>query len=111
MRNDHRQSSAIKAALELAALRAEAVWDCLTVLSPDLKGEYKKELARKMLSLVDGKDRTQPRRPAKQISPAQVEEIVWANLQCIHPKCPVLLFSKQISEEMNEYFCEKQDRT
>jgi hypothetical protein len=87
------------------------VWDCLNVLCPDLKDEAKKELARKMLSVVDEKDRTPPRCPARQISPAQVEEIIWANLQCIHPKCPMLLFSKQISEELNEFFREKQNRT
>jgi len=76
------------------------------VLCPELKGEAKKEMARKMLSLVDGKDRSQPRCPAKQINSAQVEEIMWANIQCICPKCPMLLFSKQIAEEINALFCE-----
>ena len=39
----------------------------------DLKGEAKLEMARKMLTLVDGKDRTQPRSPARQITTAQVQ--------------------------------------
>ena len=54
--------------------------------------------------LVDGKDRTQPRPPAKQITPAQVESTVWENMQCINPRCPMLLFSKQIADELNEFF-------
>jgi hypothetical protein len=33
-----------------------------------------------------------------------VEGIVWENLQCINPRCPMLLFSKQIAEELNEFF-------
>ena len=35
--------------------------------TPPLKGEPQKELARKILSLVDGKDRSKPKRPAKLI--------------------------------------------
>jgi hypothetical protein len=64
-------------------------------------------LLRKMLGLVDGKDRTQPGCPARQISPALVEEILWANSQCIHPKIPMLLFSNQI-DEINEFFPKEQ---
>lgn len=109
MRRYRRQSPAFKAAVQLAALRAEAVLVCLNVLCPDLKGEAKKELARKMLSLADGKDRTQPSCPARQIGPSQVEEIILANVQCIHPWCPMLLFSKQIAEELNEFFREEQN--
>jgi hypothetical protein len=25
-------------------------------------------------------------------------------MQCIHPHCPMLLFSNQIAEELNEFF-------
>ena len=42
--------------------------------APQPRGEAKKELAGKMLTLVDRKDRSKPRCPAKQIGPAQVEE-------------------------------------
>jgi hypothetical protein len=38
------------------------------------------------------------------ISPAQVQDIVWRNMQCINPRCPMLLFSNQIAEELNEFF-------
>jgi hypothetical protein len=103
------QSPEFKAAVQLASLRAEAVWACLNVLCPNLEGEAKKELARKMLTLADGKDRSKPRCPAKQIGPAQIEEIIWANIQCIYPRCPMLLFSKQIAEEINEFFREERN--
>ena len=103
MRSGNKRKPATTA-VRLAALQAEAVWRCISILDPDLRGEAKLEMARKMLTLVDGKDRTQPRPPAKRISPAQAESIVWANMQCIHPKCPMLLFSRQIADELNEFF-------
>jgi hypothetical protein len=36
------------------------------------------------------------------ITPAQVTSIVWGNMQCIHSHCPMLLFSNQIADELNE---------
>jgi hypothetical protein len=92
------------AAAQLARLRAEAVWRCVSILDPDLKGEAKLEIARRMLTLMDGKDRTPPKPPVVQITPAQVAGIFWANIQCINPRCPMLLFSKQIADELNEFF-------
>jgi hypothetical protein len=38
------------------------------------------------------------------ITPAQVTSIIWGNMQCINPRCPMLLFSNQIAEELNEFF-------
>jgi hypothetical protein len=38
------------------------------------------------------------------ITPAQVESIIWPNMQCINPHCPMLLFSDQIADELNEFF-------
>jgi hypothetical protein len=32
---------------------------------------------------------------------------MWANIQCIYPKCSMLLFSKQIADEINDFFREK----
>lgn len=91
----------------LAALRAEAAWRCVSVLAPDLRGEAKLDMARRVLTLVDGKDRSQPRPPAQRITPAQVEEIIWDNMQCINPNCPMLLFSKQIADELNEFLSQE----
>jgi hypothetical protein len=91
-------------AARLAAVRAEAAWRCVSILAPDLKGESKLDMARGILTFVDGKDRSQLRLPHKQITPAQVESITWANMQCINPNCPMLLFSKQVADELNEFF-------
>jgi len=38
------------------------------------------------------------------ITPAQVTSVIWANMQCINPRCPMLLFSNQIADELNEFF-------
>ena len=92
----------VPAAIKLAARqRVEAVWACLGVLCPDLTPQAQKELARKVLDLSRGEDRKAPR---IMITPAQVESIIWPNMQCINPRCPMLLFSNQIAEELNEFF-------
>ncbi len=99
----YRQLSAeTRAVIKLAAhQRVEAVWTCLDVLCPDLTPQAQKELARKVLDLSRGEDQKPPR---IQISPAQVTSIVWANMQCINPRCPMLLSSNQIADELNEFF-------
>jgi len=99
----YRQLSAEeRAAIKLAARqRVEAVWTCLGVLCPDLTPQAKKALAEKVFELSRGEDKKPPR---IMISPAQVQDIVWRNMQCINPRCPMLLFSNQIAEELNEFF-------
>ena len=73
----------------------------MDVLCPDLALEAKKVLAEKVLDLSRGEDR---KPPWIQITPAQVESIIWPNMQCIHPHCPMLLFANQIADELNEFF-------
>ena len=91
-----------RAAIKLAARqRVEAVWTCLGVLCPDLTPQDKKALAEKVFELCRGKDRKAPR---IMITSAQVESIIWPNTQCIHPHCPMLLYSNQIADELNEFF-------
>jgi hypothetical protein len=92
----------VPAAIKLAARqRVEAVWTCLGVLCPDLTPQAKKELAQKVLDLSRGEDQKAPR---IMITPAQVTSIIWSNMQCINPRCPMLLFSNQIADELNEFF-------
>ena len=38
------------------------------------------------------------------INPAQVQEIVWRNSQCANRHCSMVLFSREIAEELNEFF-------
>ena len=96
-----RQIAKDKAIRQLAIQRVEAVWACLDVLCPDLALEAKKVLAEKVLDLSRGEHQKPPR---IMISPAQVESIFWPNMQCINYRCPMLLFSNQIADELNEFF-------
>jgi hypothetical protein len=99
----YRQLSAEeRAGIKLAARqRVEAVWTCLSVLCPDMTPQEKKELAQKVLDLSRGEERKAPR---IMITPAQVTSIIWGNMQCLNPRCPMLLFSNQIADELNEFF-------
>ena len=102
MSQHHQLSAEVRAAIKLAAeRRVEAVWTCLGVLCPDLTPQEKKELAEKVLDLSRGEAQKPPR---IKITPAQVTSIIWGNMQCINPRCPMLLFSNQIAEELNEFF-------
>ena len=92
----------VSPAIKLAARqRVDAVWTCLDILCPDMALKAKNVLAEKVLDLSRGEDRKPPRIV---ITPAQVESIFWPNMQCINRRCPMLLFSNQIADELNEFF-------
>jgi hypothetical protein len=99
MSRDRSQRAAIK---ELAAQRVEAVWTCIGVLCHDLALPDRKALATKMLDLCRGERPEVAKRI--EISPAQVQEIVWRNSQCANRYCSMLLFSREMAEELNEFF-------
>jgi hypothetical protein len=80
--------------------RVLAVWSCVSVLRPDLSPREKELLAKKVLKLV-------ARTGKLAITPAATEEIVMSNVQCISKNCPMLLFSEQLSREINLYFGEE----
>jgi hypothetical protein len=84
---------------ERAARRVQAVWDCLSVLCPDLPLAERKALASKVLDLCRGDVE-----PRVRITPAQVQEVVWRNMQCVNRHCPMVLFSREIADELNEFF-------
>jgi hypothetical protein len=63
--------------------------------------EAKKVLAEKVLDMSRGRDEKPPR---IMITPAQVSSIIWPNMRCIKPYCPMLLFSNEIADELNEFF-------
>jgi hypothetical protein len=108
MSRNRRQSPEVSPAIKLAARqRVEAVWACLDVLCPDMALEDKKELAEKVLDLSRGEGQKPP--PRIMISPVQVSSIIWPNMQCINPHCPMLLLSDQIAEELNEFFKGEED--
>jgi hypothetical protein len=99
MNRDRKQRAAIR---ELAGRRVEAVWTCLGVLRPDIPFPERKTMAEKVLALSRGE--WPP--PAKkiEINPAQVQEMVWRNSQCVNRYCSMLLFSREMAEELNEFF-------
>jgi hypothetical protein len=93
----------IKAIRELAHTRVVAALTCVNALCSDLDLSGKRRMVEKILTFSDGKNRSIPR---KQITDAQVTEMVWRNMQCINRRCPMLLFGKQLSDEINEFFGE-----
>lgn len=49
-------------------------------------------------------------KPKRRITDAQVVEMVWANSQCVKNQtghCPLLLFGRQIADELNKFFWEE----
>jgi hypothetical protein len=56
-----------------------------------------------ILSLGDSQERTMPN---KRITPAAVEEMFFRQAQCVYAKCPLLLFSEQLADEINKFFKE-----
>jgi hypothetical protein len=73
----------------------------VNVLRPELPLDDRKTLARKFLDL--GREGYQPPPPIR-INPAQVQEIIWRNSQCANRYCSMVLFSREIAEELNEFF-------
>jgi hypothetical protein len=61
----------------------------------------KNVLAEKVLDLSRGEDQKPPR---IMITLAQVSSIIWPNMQCVNPRCPMVLFTKEIADELNEFF-------
>jgi hypothetical protein len=82
-----------------------AALTCVNALYPDLDLSGKRRMVEQILTLSDGKDRSIRR---KQITDAQVTELVWRNMQCIDRRCPMLLFGNQLADELNEFFAEKE---
>ena len=95
-----------QATSELAQRRVVAVLECLKVLCPSADIRTRRDLATQILTLVRGQDRPVPH---KTISPAAVYEMFTRNSQCVlnqMGRCPLLVFTKQLCEELNEYFRE-----
>jgi hypothetical protein len=62
----------------------------------------RKALAAKVLDLCRGEIPEAAKRI--EISSAQVQELVWRNSQCANRYCSMLLFSRELAEELNEFF-------
>ena len=103
MSRDKRPNNGLKTIQKLAHTRVVAALTCVNTLCPDLSASGKRLMVNQILTLSDGKDRSIPR---TQITEAQVTEMVWRNMQCIYHKFPLLVFGKQLADELNEFFRE-----
>ena len=73
---------------------------------PNRRSQNTTKLATEILTLVRGEDRLIPK---KTITPAGVYEMFTRNSQCVlNPtgRCPLLVFTEQLCEELNEFFGE-----
>jgi hypothetical protein len=95
-----------RAISDLAQRRVVAVLACLKVLCPDANLRTRKQLASKILTLAHGEEHPTPR---KVITPAAIYEMIRRNSQCVlnqTGRCPLLVFTKQLCEELNSFFQE-----
>lgn len=81
--------------------RVLTAWACAALLRPDLSPADKQKLAKKILKMAESEDHRLG------ITPAQAQEIVLSNTQCIAKNCPMLLFSEPLSREINLFFAEE----
>jgi len=90
-----------KAIRRAAHERVVAVLRCLDILVPDAMPRQKKRIAKKILTLCDGKDRT------VKITQTQAHDLITPHLQCIREDCPQLCFWEPISRSLNMFFNEE----
>ena len=101
-----RASAEQSASSELAQRRVMAVLACLKELCPSADSSAQQLLANQILMLVDGNDLAVPQRL---ITPAALYEMFTRNSQCVlnrTGRCPLLVFTKQFCEELNEFLKE-----
>jgi hypothetical protein len=86
---------------KLAHNRVTAALNCVNILCPNLDSKGQRWMVEQILMLSRGESCASA---PKQISDPQVTEMVWRNMQCIYHRCPMLLFGRQLAEEINEFF-------
>jgi hypothetical protein len=80
----------------------------LKVAFPGIDQRARARLADSILMLIDGYHRAMPQR---KMTEAQVVEMVWRHSQCVlnqTGRCPLLVFGRQLAEEINEFFAEEE---
>jgi hypothetical protein len=80
--------------------RVLTAWACAALLRPDLSPAGKEKLAKKILKTAESKDHKLG------ITPAQAQEIVLSNVQCIAKNCPLLIFADPLARELNAFLQE-----
>jgi hypothetical protein len=80
----------------------------LRMACPGIHQRARARLADSILMLIDGDHRAIPQR---KVTEAQVVEMVWAHSQCVlnqTGRCPLLVFGKQLADEITAYFNEEE---
>jgi hypothetical protein len=78
----------------------------LKMACPGIDQSNRTRLVDSILALIDGEDR---RLLQKKITDPQAVEMMWRHSQCVRNqtgKCPLLVFGRQLAEEINEFFRE-----
>jgi hypothetical protein len=80
----------------------------LKMAFPDIDPGTLPKLADSILALIGGQDIAMPQ---KKITDAHAVEMVWRHSQCVlnqTGRCPLLVFGRQLGEEINEFFMEEE---
>lgn len=85
--------------------RVSAALHCVNVLCPQLDHRGKRQMVRAILALAAGQAKQSAR---KQITDPQIVEMVWRHSQCINPHCPLLVFGREFTQELNDFFQEEE---
>jgi hypothetical protein len=96
-----RRNREFQSICDLASMRAGVVWRTVNVLLPDATNRTKMRIARKILSLTDGKDRSVT------ITQAQAQDLILPHIQCIAKECPACIFWEPIARSLNLFFEEE----
>jgi len=79
----------------------------LKMACPDIDQSNRTKLAHSILALIDDQHSAMRHR---KITDAQIVEMVWRHSQCVlnqTGRCPLLVFGRQLAEEINEFFKEE----
>ena len=82
-------------------MRVHVAYRCVVALLPDADDRKRVAIARRILTLCDGKDRS------VKITPAQARDLVLPQLQCLARECPLLMFDEPLSRSLNLFFSEE----
>jgi hypothetical protein len=98
-----RKSREFKSICEVAAFRVGIVWRTVDALVPDFTPQKKKRLCNRILTLLDGRDRS------IRITQGQAQDLILPHIQCIAKDCPACMFWEPISRSLNLFFHEEEE--
>lgn len=81
-------------------MRVHVAYRTARALLPDADDRKRVAIARRILTLCDGKDRS------VKITPAQARDLVLPQLQCSARECALLMFDEPLSRSLNLFFGE-----